>query len=95
MTGGAFVERTFSRSGQTIICRFSQPVSDGQDFRCGYSLEGAGVSISSGAWGVDSVQALLLAMQKAHLDLLSSNTGERDRISWHGSDDLGLPLPKA
>lgn len=43
-------------------------------------------------FGVDSVQALTIAMQIAHAELLTSAEGKSGALSWLGEADLGLPL---
>ncbi len=45
------------------------------------------------AFGVDSVQALTLAMQKAHVDLLASPQSESGLLTWLGMREFHLPLP--
>lgn len=43
--------------------------------------------------GVDSLQALLLALQKAHIDLLAYRRDSGRQVQWLEMQDLGLPLP--
>ena len=49
-------------------------------------------SRSGEAFGVDEVQALLLAMQRAHVDLLIARKDNPAVISWLDQTSLGLPL---
>jgi hypothetical protein len=72
------------------------PVKDGNDYRCHYELIESGETIRKGhAFGVDGIQALLLAIERTGIDVAVSKYGQENRLFWNGqNDDLGLPLPK-
>jgi hypothetical protein len=89
----AFVSRVFTTGEIEIGCLFFKPVPEAGDFRCDYRIEYPDDVESSYAIGVDEVQALILAMQKAHVDLLVSDYFQNDALNWIGMRDLGLPLP--
>lgn len=91
----AFVERRFDTPGGEVICRFRCPHPDGPDFRCDYEIAWPDRVRSSYGMGVDAVQALLLAMQKAHTDLLISPEREAGELRWLGQRTLGLPVADA
>src|SRR5687768_7719017 len=94
----AFVTRIFSIDNDKEACielRIFSPAPDGQDFRCKYELFESGVLMQAGhALGVDSLQALLLAIQRVGVDVSVSDYAQQRRLFWNGeNDDLGLPLP--
>lgn len=86
------IERLFEAGDETIRLVVEAPQPDGQDFRCAVTLQGAGFDRRDHAMGIDQVQALVLALAKAHIDLLQAR---RDglAVTWLGGRDLGLPLP--
>ena len=65
------------------------------DFQCGYKIEGIGAQKVKFAYGVDSLQALLLAMQSIGADLYSSDAAKTGQLRWLGQLDLGIPVPKS
>jgi len=88
-----FIERQLHlRGGGQVTVRFSQPRQDGDDYRCEYQIEWPDRQRGFHAYGVDSVQALILAMQNAHVDLLTSAENRSGALSWLGQRELGLPL---
>jgi hypothetical protein len=93
MADDKFIERVFEVDGAEIACRFFTPVADGNDFRCRYSIDHrpAGAHIRE-IPGVDGVQALLLAMEAAHADLLLLREQEGRTVRWLGGSGLGLPI---
>jgi hypothetical protein len=89
-----FIERRFDLGQSSeVIVRFAPPVMVGDDFRCEYDIVWPDRTWSSKAPGVDAVQALILAMEKAHVELLASDEFRSGQLSWFGSEDLGMPLP--
>jgi hypothetical protein len=91
MTDTPFAERLYEIDGLEVPCRFFSPVADGDDFRCRYWIEAGAASRSRDAWGVDAVQALLLAMTAAHTDLLMWREQEGKTVRWLEGEGLGLP----
>ena len=71
----------------------SEPQPDQRDFRCAYTIRWPTREQSGRAFGVDSLQALFLALQSAHIALLTSPEGQAGELRWLGMADLGLPLP--
>jgi hypothetical protein len=89
-----FIERQFELpDGATVALLFLRPEPDGDDYRCGYEIIWPDRTRSSYATGIDAVQALLLAMQKAHVELQVSPEYKSGALSYLGERDLGLPLP--
>ena len=87
------LERSFHAKGETVTLRVEKPKPDGADFRCEYAIEGGGLERRSYGMGVDSIQALLLALSRAHLDLLCARRDGGLSLMWLDMRDLGLPLP--
>ena len=81
-------------NGSNFFVEWAEPqVESSGDFRCAYSFTLGGRDRNSYAIGDDPVQAVTLALMKAHVDLLASPEGRRQEITWLGGAELGLPLP--
>lgn len=87
--------RSFKVDGQEAICRFSRPEEDGGSYVCHYEILWPERLRSSKAGGVDEVQALLLAMQKAHTDLLAARNRDGRTVEWLDGESLGLPVAQS
>lgn len=82
-------------SGGEVVLSFFKPTAWDADYKCSFKITWPDrEKILHGA-GVDEIQALLLAMQHAHLYLLTSSDWKSGKLSWLGdrSSGLGLPLP--
>jgi hypothetical protein len=90
-----FIERTLKVDGQDVTCRFFRPEPDGSSFRCRFEIDWPEGRRSKAAGGVDEVQALLLAMQGAHTDLLAAREKDGREVSWLDERTLGLPVAKS
>ncbi|RLJ40754.1 hypothetical protein BCF46_3324 [Litoreibacter meonggei] len=90
--GEPFVVRVYQIDGQDVECRFFQPKKDRGDYLCRYEIDLQGKPRIFHGYGVDQVQALLLAMQNAHVDLLVLRDRSRRRVEWFGDENLGLPI---
>ena len=89
-----FIERRFELGDSaTVTVRFLRPEPDGNDYRCDYKIVWPDRERSSYAMGIDAVQALLLAMQKAHVELQVSPEYKAGALCYLGERDLRLPLP--
>src|SRR5690348_11910435 len=65
-----FIERRFELvDNASVVLRFLRPEPDGDDYRCAYEIIWPDRVRNSYAMGIDAVQALLLAMQTAHVEL--------------------------
>jgi hypothetical protein len=81
--------------GRCIEVLLYSPVEDGQDYRCKYEIKEQDQLRESYAIGVDSLQALILALQKLGADITFSEYGKARRLYWNNqNDDLGLLLPR-
>lgn len=72
------------------------PVDDGDDYRCDYEIVEDGKVAKTGyAIGVDSLQALILALQILSVSAVYSDVAVKRDLYWLGdNDDLGLlPMP--
>jgi hypothetical protein len=94
MRAEVFVKRLFTVNGQEAACSFFQPEADRENFRCRYEIEWPQGALSKHAYGIDEVQALLLAMQRAHIDLLAARENQGQHVSWLDEKSLGLPIPE-
>jgi len=93
------VEREFElrkgRKQTKVLARFGKPVRGRRDFRCEFQIAGLlDKPIAGQGFGVDGVQALELAMQAATIELLSSRAYQSGRLTFFGSHDLRMPLPR-
>jgi hypothetical protein len=87
------ISRTFELGSKEVVCSFEKPIEDGGDYRCDYSIVFPARHHRAYAFGVDEVQALTLAMERAHIDLLTAPERRTTKLLWLGMDRLGLPLP--
>ncbi|WP_412033468.1 DUF6968 family protein [Mesorhizobium sp. CO1-1-8] len=87
-----FVSRTFAMGAHEVVCRFQRPIRGDEDCRCDYQIVFPARKRAFRAFGIDEVQALLLAMQMAHAYLLVSDEYKNQGLTWLGMRDLGLPL---
>ncbi len=62
---------------------------------CPYQILGIGKESIRYANGVDSVQALLLALSKIGIELYTSDEVKTGKLKWLGMTDLGFPLPES
>lgn len=90
-------ERKFrlkSDASVVITARVYRPLMDGDDFRCDYSIDWPGKSENGKAFGVDSVQALLLAIQRVGVDVYCSDYVKNSDMIWlEEGRGFGLVLP--
>jgi hypothetical protein len=82
MVDEAVAERIFSVDGKPVACRFFHPEMDDGSYFCRYSIDWPSKTRSGRVGGVDSVQALLLAMQAAHVDLLMARKDHCETVMW-------------
>jgi hypothetical protein len=77
---------------QVVLLRIGKPVPDpepGGDWACPIQLIGLDDDSVQLAYGVDSLQAVLLAIQLAGV-LLERGPHAGEKLSWLGQTDLGL-----
>lgn len=94
MSNAGFVERQFENGSDFVACRFFQPtLQPGGEYECRWSINWGDVDRNRRALGIDSVQALLLAMRVAHTELLESEAYKHGTLTYLGERDLDLPPP--
>lgn len=84
--------QTDSAPPQKVFARVGMPEPEEDFWKCATLIEGAPTERDVfHAYGEDSLQALLLAIQALSIRLKAlSHTGT---LTWFGSPDLGLPEP--
>lgn len=98
MSKDVIASRTFTigRAGsRTTEVLIYAPVADGADFRCDYEIKEDGKDIASfHGMGVDSMQALISALQRVGAVLTYSDHAVKRDLYWNGQNDhLGLLVP--
>ncbi|WP_341715868.1 maleylpyruvate isomerase N-terminal domain-containing protein [Micromonospora sp. FIMYZ51] len=76
-----------------VIVRFGKPHPDplpGGDWCCPFQLEGLGDRAVDAAFGVDSLQAMLLAAYRVRLLLTEHAEQTSARLDWLGQPEFGL-----
>ncbi len=89
-----FESRNEAGEEHEIIVRIGIPVHDpcpDGDWYCPYQITGFPNSRVSVAFGIDSLQALLLALGKVHADLVFCQRVNRLHLTWLEQDNLGFP----
>jgi len=70
---------------KAITCQFARPYRVGRDWACSYEVKGLARGLQGQAFGVDSVQALFMAVQAARAHVLDSGV----TLTGVGSDEPG------
>jgi hypothetical protein len=88
----AIASRVFElgQSGRVEVSFFA-PVAGGNDWRCDYRIEWPDRARNDRAFGVDNVQALLLAMKMVQAELTHAPETLSEGLTWLGNADLDLP----
>lgn len=93
--GSVIASRTLRARTQldrvTVSIGAPKPYPDGKDFYCPFRIEGLGDDRVKYAGGVDSIQALQLAMQRIGVELYASPRAPD--LRWIDPDDLDLGFP--
>lgn len=82
-------------TAQTVTLRLGKPFPDplpGGDWCCPFQIDGLGDDSVDAAFGIDSLQALLLATWAAQLQLTERARLLSVRLDWLGQPDLGLKV---
>jgi hypothetical protein len=88
----AFVERRFDTPDGKVLARFVRPVLQASgEYRCDWSIGWPDGEELRHAYGIDGVQALILAMRAAHDALIASHTYRAGRLTFLDQADLDLP----
>ncbi len=79
-----------------VTVRFGRPrpdeLSEHGDWRCPHRIRGLGEEVTGAAFGVDSLQALLLSVYKARLVLEERARAASARLEWLGLPGLGFTV---
>jgi hypothetical protein len=81
--------------GNHVTVRLCRPEQDDAVYRCDYTITWPDRERRFHGFGEDSLQALFIAMQMAHADLLASPEGRAGKLLWFDQPDLGLPEASA
>lgn len=95
MSAKPVAQRTFSVDGQEVVCSFFAPEAHEDYYRCHYEIEWAEGAKSRSVAGGDTVQALLLAMQEVHTNLLAARNIKQREVLWLDQHSLGLPFSES
>jgi uncharacterized protein DUF6968 len=87
-----FIERQFELGEARVVLRLFVPEPSDKDYGCEYSIVWPDREQRRRIFGIDAVQALLLAMQMAHVDLLLSPESKAGQLTWLEERDFGLPF---
>jgi hypothetical protein len=88
--------RELSLSGGTtvsVIIGRPEPFPDGNGCYCPYQFLGIGDQRVRYAGGEDTVQALMLTLEKIGTDLYTSPEAKAGLLTLNGSRDLDFPVP--
>jgi hypothetical protein len=88
-----FVEREYVCAGQPMVVRFYQPTQQPtEEYKCEYEIRWPERTRRRHAYGVDSIQALILAMNIVHVELTISDHYKAGQLTYFSTSDLGLPV---
>lgn len=94
--GPIIAERTLSLANNRLISiRIGQPFipqNSGGNFCCPFHIDGIGDGEIWYGWGVDSLQALYMALLDISSKLYTSDEAQAGQITWEGERELGLPV---
>jgi hypothetical protein len=79
----------------TVLVGKPEKFPDADDYYCPYQILGLGNERVRRAGGVDSIQALELALKMIGTDLYTSKESQSGELTWSGGKkgDLGFPVP--
>lgn len=93
--GEIIAERELEVSdGRTVRVRIGkpQPFPEGHSFYCPFQIAGLGKEIIIRAGGVDTFQALILALQMIGATLYTSDEARAGKLTWLGKRNFGIPV---
>ena len=78
-----------------VFVRIFMPEAENGSWRCGYEIDWPNGKKSSAAVGVDSVQALSLALQKIGIEIYTSDYHRQGQLIWfEANQGYGFPVTK-
>jgi hypothetical protein len=92
--------RLVSKNGKRLRVNLKlgkpRPLPEGTSFYCVYQIEGLEEGTRIGrTGGADTLQALQLAMQLAHIEMIHTPAYQEGRLTWDGDPDLKLPADES
>ncbi|MDA1132958.1 MAG: hypothetical protein O2905_07015 [Proteobacteria bacterium] len=80
--------------GGTVQVKIGKPQQfpEGHSFYCPIQITGLGKEINLRAGGVDSLQALLMALQAISANLYTSDAARAGTLTWLGRRNFSLPV---
>ncbi len=84
---------TTSGTSHHVSVDLFQPEQDGKAWICRYVVQWPDKPWASFANGLDSMQALLSAIQKIGFELYVSDANKIGQLSWADWDGFGFPVP--
>lgn len=100
--GEIIAERYFEAKDETgrereIIVRVGKPIPDSHpnangDWCCPFEIVGFADHQMDAAFGVDSMQAIVLCLQKIIIKLNNQQKTEKIKLTWQGSGNLNLTV---
>jgi hypothetical protein len=67
---------------------------DSEDFCCPYQIIGLGDDTIKSAAGIDSMQAIQIAMQLVASEIHNVHREDAANLRWYGNRNIGLPVIK-
>ncbi len=89
--------RTITLEGadqRPVHVQIERPMLAKGRYECKFSIAGLSQPFVSRSVGIDSVQALWLALQMVGTRLYTSPEFEANLLSWNGMRNLGFPTPE-
>lgn len=96
--GEVVAERELLVDGKPVVITIGKPVRIPEEgdlsayFECPLRITGEGINYFQSIGGLDSMQALVLALQFIGAELQRKQVEQK--ITWEGEEDLGFPLMK-
>lgn len=87
-------ELEISTSKRKVTVRLGTPTRfpDGNDYYCPYQVLGLGRDRVFYGAGVDSLQALILALHNIGAELYTSNEAKTGQLTWLDDRNFGIPV---
>jgi hypothetical protein len=89
-----WVESSTGKRPVVVAVGRPYPIDGGENYECPFTIDGMMATSLRSAKGVDSVQALSLALSIIGASLYTSREYKAGELTWFaGQDDLGFPRP--
>ena len=93
MMSNVFLHRIFylNNREEVKLKVFEPQIEPGLDWRCDIEIDWPSRKWSRRIFGIDPIQSIWIAMQIAHLELISTSVRSDGTLTWLGNSCLGLP----